>query len=64
MSLTIEISTEQFEDLRRIAEAAGESVDHCVRREIEAMIERRRSFREAADYVLQKNADLYRRLAR
>ena len=64
MSLTIELSPEQYADLSRIAESAGETVDRCVRREIEAMIERRRAFRSAADYVLEKNHELYRRLAK
>jgi predicted transcriptional regulator len=62
-SLTIELSEEQMRRLNETATGTGVGVEELVRRSVDEYLERRRVFREAADYVLNKNAELYRRLA-
>ncbi|QEL15280.1 DNA-binding protein [Limnoglobus roseus] len=64
MTVTIDLSAERFAELTTIAEAAGVPVEEWLHREVEGLIDRNRSFRSAADYVLEKNAELYRRLAK
>jgi antitoxin FitA len=64
MSITIDISDDQYTELSRLATATNSSVEEFVRREVAALIDRKRSFQSAANYVLEKNAELYRRLAK
>lgn len=63
-SITINLQDEQVARLREIAGRLGISVEDLARGSIEELLaapdER---FEQAADYVLKKNEDLYRRLA-
>jgi hypothetical protein len=62
--LTIPISDERLVQLRVWAQQAGLTPEEFLRRRVEQLLEPPdEKFRQAADYVLQKNAELYRRLA-
>jgi hypothetical protein len=62
--LTIPISEEQLERLTTIARQAGVSPEELARVSLEEWLDRpREDFLQAAQYVLKKNAGLYRRLA-
>jgi len=64
-TITIALPEEQLLALKQMAEGLGVSTEDLAREGVEAMIRQRRDrFRAAADYVLEKNAELYRRLAR
>jgi len=62
--ITIPLSDERLAQLRTWAEEAGLSPEEFLRRRVEHLLERPdEQFRQAANYVLKKNAELYRRLA-
>ncbi len=62
--ITISISEERLEQLRRIAIETGTSAEDLVRASLEDWLRQpREDFTEAAQRVLQKNTELYRRLA-
>ena len=64
-SITIILPDEQVLELRRMAENSGISVEDLAREGIESIMrQRNEKFRRAASHVLEKNAELYRRLAR
>lgn len=61
---TIEIADEWAEKLTRRAEEAGMTPETVLRSSVEEWLASdRRDFESAATYVLQKNSELYRRLA-
>jgi hypothetical protein len=63
-TIAIHLSDEQLAHLRQRAQQAGLPPEEFLRRRVEQMLDRPdEQFREAASYVLRKNADLYRRLA-
>ena len=63
-SITIPLSDERVAQLRVWAEEAGLPPEEFLRRRIEQLLDRPdQQFQKAADYLLQKNAELYRRLA-
>lgn len=63
-TLTIELSVEQFEKLERLAELYQIAPEELVRFSLEELLARpQEDFAQALTYVLQKNAELYRRLA-
>jgi antitoxin FitA len=62
-TITIPVEEDQLEYLREAAEKLGISVEELARLGIDEYVSRRLGFERAADYVLQKNAELYRRLA-
>jgi hypothetical protein len=63
-TITIPLSEERAAQLRIWAEQAGLPPEEFLRRRVEQLLDRPdEQFRQAADYVLQKNAELYRRLA-
>jgi predicted transcriptional regulator len=63
-SLTINLSDEQLDQLQAIAAQRGVSAETLVQMSIAALLTQANpSFEEAADYVMQKNAELYQRLA-
>ncbi len=63
-ALTIPLSDEAFERLRAIAVRAGSTPEQVARLFLEEWLaERGNDFVAAAEYVLSKNAELYRRLA-
>jgi antitoxin FitA len=62
--ITMPLSDERLAQLRTWAEQAGLSPEEFLRRRVEQLLERPdEPFRQAAAHVLQKNAELYRRLA-
>ncbi len=70
MTITIELSVEQAARLDALAAAAGVGAADLARQQVVGLIEQQptfasdAAFREAADYVLAKNAELYRRLSK
>ena len=63
-SITINLPDEQLLKLREIANRLGVSVEDLARMSIEELLAQpEEDFERAADYVLKKNAELYRRLA-
>ena len=63
-SITINLQDEQMERLREIANRLGMSVEDLARLSIEEVLAAPDDrFEQAADYVLKKNEELYRRLA-
>lgn len=63
-SLTITLKEDQLDRLRKIADELGVSMEDMVQTTIDELLTRRERFQQAADYVLDKNAELYRRLAK
>ena len=62
--ITIPLSDERLVQLRSLAEQTGLTPEQFLRRRVEQLLDRPdEHFRQAAAYVLQKNAELYRRLA-
>ena len=62
--IAIPVSDERLAQLRTWAEQAGLSPEEFLRRRVDQILKSPdEQFREAAAYVLQKNAELYRRLA-
>lgn len=63
-TLTITLSDDHLAKLREIAERFNIKAEDFVRVGIEELLTRpEESFQQAADYILHKNAELYRRLA-
>lgn len=63
-TITIPLSEERSAQLRIWAEQAGLPPEEFLRRRVERLLDQPdEQFRQAASYVLQKNAELYRRLA-
>lgn len=62
-AITVQLSEEQLEKLKAKAREVGVAPEEFVRTSLEEWLNRPdRDFAEAACYVLQKNAELYRRL--
>lgn len=62
--LTVALPEERLQELQEIAARYNVSPEALVRVSIEELLTRSdESFRNALDYVLTKNAELYRRLA-
>jgi antitoxin FitA len=64
MTITIDLANDKFDQLVELAKQSGLSVEEFAQREINLIIERQAAFDLAANYVLKKNAELYRRLAK
>jgi predicted transcriptional regulator len=63
-AITINIPEEQLQQLEAMAQANNISTEELLRASIEDWLNYPKSdFEQAANYVLQKNAELYRRLA-
>jgi len=65
-TLTITLSDDRLAKLREIAERFNIKPEDLARVSIEELLTLTRpeeSFQQAADYILHKNAELYRRLA-
>jgi hypothetical protein len=63
-TVAIPLSDERLAQLRLRAEQAGLASEEFLRRRVEQLLDRPdEQFRQAAAYVLEKNAELYRRLA-
>lgn len=63
-TITIPISDDRYSQLQVLAGRYGLSLDELVRLSIEDLLAQPdETFRRALDYVLDKNSELYRRLA-
>jgi hypothetical protein len=63
-SITIELTEEKALKLKELAMEVGVTPEELLRAGVEEWLrERREDFAKAAAYVLEKNAELYRRLA-
>jgi hypothetical protein len=63
-TITIPLSEERLTQLRKWAAQAGLPPEEFLRCRVEQLLDRPdEQFRQAAAYVMQKNAELYRRLA-
>jgi len=63
-SITIPLSEERLGRLRELAKEAQLTPEELVRETLEQWLKQPNAdFARAADYVLRKNAELYRRLA-
>jgi hypothetical protein len=62
-TITIELEDERVQSLKRRAEKSGLAPEDLLRARIEAWLDDEKKFESAANYVMQKNAELYRRLA-
>jgi hypothetical protein len=62
-TLTITLDDDKLRSLQEAADRLGLPVEDVVRASIDNYLARQQSVREAMEYVLHKNAELYRRLA-
>ncbi len=63
-TISITLSDDRLEKLREIAKRFNVAPEDLARVSIEELLTRPdESFQQAADYILKKNTDLYRRLA-
>ncbi len=63
-TITIELPNERLKKLREMSSKFGVSMEDLVRVSVEDMLSRpEEQFRKAAQYVLEKNTELYKRLA-
>jgi hypothetical protein len=64
VTITVEISEERFEALRELANYLKVSPEELARLHIEnVVLEPDDAFKRASEYILEKNAELYERLA-
>jgi hypothetical protein len=61
-TLTINLSDEQLAGLKQVATRLGVGLEDAARQGVEEFI-KKQDLKEMADYLLQKNKDLYRELA-
>jgi len=63
-TITIELPNERLQKLREMAQRLGVSMEELVQVSVEDMLTQpEKQFRKAAQYVLKKNKELYKRLA-
>ena len=63
-TITIELPSEGLQKLQDMAQKFGVSMEELVRVSVEDMLTQpEEQFRNSAQYVLKKNAELYKRLA-
>lgn len=62
-TLDVEIEESQLLELKQRATLTGVSVNQLVKRGIDSVLRKPRTFDEAAAYVIEKNAELLKRLA-
>ncbi|WP_204140153.1 DNA-binding protein [Halomicronema sp. CCY15110] len=63
-SITIDLSDSQFQKLENLARVHGIATEVLLKASLEDWLNLQKGdFVNAADYVLEKNAELYRRLA-
>jgi hypothetical protein len=63
-TFTLQLPTEKANQLAQEAERLGVRVEELLERITDDFLARKESFEAAAQYVLRKNAELYRRLAK
>lgn len=63
-TVTIPVSDDQFERLRALAEQAGISPEEFLKRRVEFLLDQPdEEFKAITESILEKNRELYRRLA-
>jgi len=62
-NLTISLPDDRMSKLKEMAADLGTTAEELVRASVEDLLGRPEEFRKAADYVLKKNEELYRKLA-
>ena len=63
-TITIELPNERLQKLREMAQSLGVSMEELVQVSVEDMLTQpEEQFQKAAQYVLKKNKELYKRLA-
>ena len=63
-TVTIELPKERVKQLRELAARYGTSPEELVRASVEELLNRpEEDFQKAVQYVIKKNAELYKRLA-
>jgi len=63
-TITIELPNERLQKLQAMAQKFGVSMEELVRVSVEDMLTQpEEQLRKAAEYVLKKNTELYKRLA-
>lgn len=63
VTLTFEVPEEQAERLEAAARKDGVPLDELLRKLMDEHLDKKESFSAIKEYVLKKNAELYRRLA-
>jgi hypothetical protein len=63
-TLTFSVPDDKASQLNQAANEMGVPIEDLLRRITDDFLARKEGFGEAAKYVLQKNAELYRRLAK
>jgi hypothetical protein len=64
VSITVPLTDDRFEQLRLWAQQTGLPPEEFLRRRVEQLLDQPdEQFVKAAEYVLQKNQELYRRLS-
>ena len=63
-TFTFQLPEEKADRLVAAAREVGVPVEVLLQRMTQDFLERKNSFEDAAQYVLKKNAELYRRLAK
>lgn len=62
-ALKIELSEQRLAKLKGLAEESGTTPEALLQRCVEEWLSKKDDFERAAAYVLQKNRELYKRLA-
>lgn len=63
-AITINITEQQLQKLQSLAQKLGMSTEELLSASVEDLLNSQQNeFNQAASYVLQKNAELYQRLA-
>jgi hypothetical protein len=63
-TITISLPNDRLRALRKLSHQLNVSPEELIRLSVEELLTRpQENFREAAEYILEKNSDLYRRLA-
>ena len=62
-NITISLPEDRMSKLEEMASGLGTTPEELVRASVEDLLGRPKEFQEAADYVLKKKEELYRRLA-
>ena len=63
-TVTIPVSDERFERLRSLAQQAGISPEEFLKRRVEFLLDQPdEEFKAITERILEKNSELYRRLA-
>ncbi len=62
-TITLNVNEEKLEQLKKISERIGLPIEELIRLSIEELLARPDdTFEKTVDYLLKKNAELYRRL--